>query len=582
MVNGTPTSSSPTGTNNKDATSFNFAIPSSAYNGVGALSSLYGSYGGFVNGRPILGALSFGASIPYLQQTFPETFSPNSYQNPSSQQFMQGLNKAGEYATLGLPAYSLYNSFQQGNLPGIALNSQNLTAQLQQFGYIPDFTQQIQNFTGVAPVSYGNADSPSVGYAPYLTLPFGAYNAYQGFKEGNYLGGAIGTAQSIQAGGQIYNTFFPEIVNQAAANVGSVTATTAANAASTTNTGVTAAGNAASAASSSGAAATAGSSGLLADIGTGLSYLGAAYGAYQLGDMALKGGDVNKGDTGRNAAKGAGAGASIGTAVLPGIGTAIGAVIGGTFGAIQGLAGSSKGGRQVIRDKYRKAIIDNNVGLFGPDYQGDLADGTKFDFGKDKYSFDKGKDTFGNIDLTTEAGAKAAAFADVLAGAQGMGRKARESIATMLAAGAVSNAKGDVNKMTANIKHFAKKLQLEDASKIQALLNQHRAKGKISDKDYRVFSNTLKNMGLPTSDPSVRELAPEESKPLEPEGKDLQKDVEAGINTDIQDVPPVVIQNAPPIEKVGTNIKTGRRPTAGLTKEELKNLHMEMVSWRKR
>jgi hypothetical protein len=144
-----------------------------------------------------------------------------------------------------------------------------------------------------------------------------------------------------------------------------------------------------------GAANLAGAAGM-DTIGSAAGPIGAAYGAYTLGKMATSG-DYTTKDTGSLALQGGAAGASIGSAILPGPGTAIGAAIGGTIGAITGLSGSKKGQRQLIRDKWRKSMLENNVGLFGQDYKGTLVDGSTFDWGKDNLALARAKELLTSI-----------------------------------------------------------------------------------------------------------------------------------------------------------------------------------------
>lgn len=113
----------------------------------------------------------------------------------------------------------------------------------------------------------------------------------------------------------------------------------------------------------------------------GAGTLGGLYGAYQLGKLALND-DITKSQTGSATAQGAAAGAAVGSAI-PGVGTAIGAIVGGTIGFIKGMSGSGKGERQIIRDKWRKAMNESEVGLWDPEtWKGTLPDGTVFDGAK--------------------------------------------------------------------------------------------------------------------------------------------------------------------------------------------------------
>ncbi|NCX94166.1 MAG: hypothetical protein EBX40_05790 [Gammaproteobacteria bacterium] len=219
--------------------------------------------------------------------------------------------------------------------------------------------------------------------------------------------------------------------------------------------------------------------------------VGAAYGAYNLGRMALKGGEYSKSDTGNLAAQGALSGASIGSYFGGPVGAGIGAALGGLYGFISGFSGSGKGLRQKVRDKWRDAMLENNIGLFDQNYQGTLPDGSKFDWGKDKFTFGKKE---GDIDLENPVVGKAAAYGNVLAAIQGAtDTKPREAIATQFLAAGTTNAKNDMEKMRANMKYFFGKLGMT-GSGAQAELDRLKAEGKLKDDEYQVFSSDLAQM----------------------------------------------------------------------------------------
>lgn len=220
--------------------------------------------------------------------------------------------------------------------------------------------------------------------------------------------------------------------------------------------------------------------------------IGAAYGAYTLGRMGLKGGDYTSADTKNLAMQGAAAGASIGS-VVPGIGTAIGATIGAALGGITGLTGSKKGRQQVIRDKWRDAMLSNNSGLFNADYKGQLADGSTYDWGKEgkgRFKFDFNKPTVG----------KAAAYGNVLAAIQGATGKAGEAIATQYLGASTSNAGDDLSKVQDNYKSFMGRMGIDQASG-QAQLDKLRQEGKLDEQRYQVYSNDLRELAQPSVPP---------------------------------------------------------------------------------
>lgn len=224
--------------------------------------------------------------------------------------------------------------------------------------------------------------------------------------------------------------------------------------------------------------------------------IGAAYGAYTLGKMALDG-DYTTADTKNLALQGGTAGASIGTAILPGVGTAIGATIGAALGGITGLSGSKKGRQQVIRDKWRDAMLSNNAGLFGADYKGKLADGSTYDWGKE------GKSRF-KFDFNQPTTSKAAAYGNVMAALQGATGKAGEAIATQYLGAATSNANNDLSKVQDNYKSFMGQLGI-DPSSAQGQLAKLRDEGKIDEQRYQVYTNDLRELAQPSVAPKQQQ-----------------------------------------------------------------------------
>ncbi len=168
--------------------------------------------------------------------------------------------------------------------------------------------------------------------------------------------------------------------------------------------------------------------------------------------------------------------------------------------------GSSKGGDQLIRDQYRKQVIESGGKLFNKDYQGTLADGSTFDFGADG-----SKLSMKNIDFKDPTVGKAAAYGNVLATIQGAGKEgdARRAIATQFIKGSTANANGDLNVVKANNAHFLKQIGVNDIATGQARLDEAKNAGKITDNEYQVFSNDLKELYAP---------APTPGKPNKPAG----------------------------------------------------------------
>jgi hypothetical protein len=188
-----------------------------------------------------------------------------------------------------------------------------------------------------------------------------------------------------------------------------------------------------------------------------------AYQGYQTAKYtsdAPAGGQRDRNTTLGMASAGAGIGATIGS-IVPGAGTAAGAVVGAAVGALAGLAsskfGSSKGKQQMLRDAARKSL--QSAGLLDQNYQGTLADGSSYDFGKD------GK-KYGKLNTENPNWGLAAGFANVIGAGEGLYGRSLESVATMYANAAMSNSGGNQDIVLANMRHFAQQrgFNLENVS----------------------------------------------------------------------------------------------------------------------
>lgn len=499
-----------TNSSNVNQSALIWSIPPNVSAGVGVAGAGFGSYNALSQGKYGQAFLSALQAYPDLKQLFPETAA----QFPETGQYLQ---QAGQYARGGQNALGLYNNLANGNFSGAISNAQGLTFGAQQLGYLGDTNSAIQGFTGVKPVAYGSGDNATTGYAPYLTAPLGAYQAYQGFKNGNYLQGAIGTAQTIQSAGQIYNglsTAGTAIAQGGAAAAGTAGAAGAVGTGAAAGAGAAGAGAAGAAGEAGAAGAEAGlaSTSTLGAIGTGLGYVAAAYGAYDLGKLALSGGDLSTSDTGRSTLRGAADGASIGS-VVPVVGTAIGAVVGAAVGFASGATASSKGVLQKTRDSYREYLAKSGSKLFdAQNFEGTLADGSKFNFGDDGDKL--------HLDFKDPLIGEGAALGNVIAAGQGLQGKAREAVATMFAKAASTNAKTPEG-VAGNMRHFLQQMGLK-ASDIQANLNKAITDGKIKPEEYKVWSADLNKLGGVEKGSKVRQLNEEEIKAVKAE-KEAQK-----------------------------------------------------------
>ena len=229
-----------------------------------------------------------------------------------------------------------------------------------------------------------------------------------------------------------------------------------------------------------------------ATIGAWAPYAGiaaGAYGGYQtaqmLGDTAAGSKRTQQGVVG-GTTSGAALGAGIGS-IVPGVGTAIGAgigaVVGGLAGAVGSWTGSKKGKAQFMRDNIRGVLQEG--GILDNKYQGTLADGTKYDFGKDGSTL-----KWKNIDkLAAENPSSwnaAVPLTDALATAYGfVGQKASD-ISAWYAKGAVSNANNDPSVAIKNAQHFAQQQGIT-YDQIKTKLDEAIADNRISKSQYDYY-----------------------------------------------------------------------------------------------
>jgi hypothetical protein len=212
-----------------------------------------------------------------------------------------------------------------------------------------------------------------------------------------------------------------------------------------------------------------------------LPYAGVAsglYGAYQTAKLTGSMPKSRQRAT-KSAASGAAAGAAIGSVGGP-IGMGIGAGVGALAGYAGSKFGSSKGKAQTLRDNIRSTLQEK--GVLDDKYQGTLADGSTFDFGKDgselKWSniqkvADANRDAW---DATSNAAGSIAAFYDLT------GQK-NADVAAWLQNAAVSNANNDPKAALANIRHIARQ-QGVSYSSLKSNLDTALADNKINKSQY--------------------------------------------------------------------------------------------------
>lgn len=224
---------------------------------------------------------------------------------------------------------------------------------------------------------------------------------------------------------------------------------------------------------------------------------------------APAGAQRNRNSAMQGAAAGAGVGAAVGS-VVPVVGTAfgaaIGAVVGGAAGLAAGMTGSGKDKYQMIRDKGREYLIER--GVLTPDYKGTLADGSQFDFGKDGKGLQK-------LNYDDPLTGQAIALGDVIAAGEGFFGRSKDAMSMLYTNAALSNAGGDINKVRANIMHFAQQRGFEP-DKVQNEYNRQYAAGQISKEQLDAYSSTLRNnfgapkiaVGAPPVDTGTQESPP--------------------------------------------------------------------------
>jgi len=165
--------------------------------------------------------------------------------------------------------------------------------------------------------------------------------------------------------------------------------------------------------------------------------------------------------------------------------------------------GSSKGGDQLFRDQARKEWKAN--GILDDNYMGELADGSKFDFGKDG----KGLTEINYDDSTTQ---KAIGLANTLSNAEGFTGKATPLIAKLYTGAAMSNANGDYETARQNIQHFAAQRGLTPDT-LSAQLQQLKDDGKLTDSEFQVYNNNVNEIfrpAAPTMQPTLSNPNPAE------------------------------------------------------------------------
>lgn len=246
------------------------------------------------------------------------------------------------------------------------------------------------------------------------------------------------------------------------------------------------------------------------------------YGAYQTDKMVGSmpaGGRRNTNAT----MSGAAAGAALGSAI-PGVGTAIGAGVGALAGFALSQFGSSKDKYQMIRDGARENLQKN--GILDENWQGTLADGTTFDFGKDG----KGQTKLDYSDPTT---GRVIGLANVISAGEGMFGRGTDALSMLYSGAALSNAGGDYEKARQNMLHFAKQRGFTPEN-VSAQLQKMKDEGQIDEGQYQAYLNGVNELfqgGAPAGNQPTGMMDPPRSSTSSPgmkNGNVIQLDPSGG------------------------------------------------------
>jgi hypothetical protein len=219
---------------------------------------------------------------------------------------------------------------------------------------------------------------------------------------------------------------------------------------------------------------------------------------YQSDAAAGRQRDVN------STAGGAMAGASVGAAFGP-IGMAIGAFVGAAAGYAGSKFGSGKGKAQFMRDGIRAEL--QKGGILDENWQGTLADGSSYDFGKDGSTL-KWSELDKVASENKNAWDAAVPLGDALAVGYGfVGQKASD-ITGWYAKAAVSNAGNDPEVAKANMRHFARQQGITYEG-IKQRLDEAKADGRITEAQYNYYLGGAQQLNEPAPQaPQGRAQAP--------------------------------------------------------------------------
>lgn len=280
----------------------------------------------------------------------------------------------------------------------------------------------------------------------------------------------------------------------------------AAGAAASAGTSSTVAGTA-----SATSATTATTASALGTAASGVSIAGGVIGAI---NIAMNWG---KSTPAQGAASGTAVGAAIGTAICPGAGTAIGAAIGMFVGGCLGAIHSGKHKDQIVRDRVRSVLVENNV--LDSNYRLALADGSTYNMGRDG---GKKADLGGlrpyEVNVNNPLATYAVSWVNPLVDLMFPGnQKIKTDFAGYFANAALSNAT-DLDGVRANVAAFMQRMGLNDQQLAQAIIQRAQA-GQIPSDVAQAYLNGINerlnpNFQLPQQAP-ITTPTPAVSAPVE-------------------------------------------------------------------
>lgn len=356
----------------------------------------------------------------------------------------------------------------------------------------------------------GNLPKETQNYVPKTATDKGnpLLNAAKNKAEGAVKDYAVNKVDDALLGGGAGNiTAFSPTANGATmfsggSSVGGTAVGTASNGGTLMSTGEVVPSAAGEAVGSTAGAEAAGTFGA----GQALGVAAGLYGGYKTAQYqsdAPAGGERDKNSALGGAASGAAIGGSIGS-VIPGAGTLIGAgvgaVVGGAAGYLGSVFGSDKNADQMARDKVREEMVKQ--GVIGNDYAVTLADGSKYNIGRDGNTqiINQGKNIDGKMTrqafdvdfsnpLAAETTAQSMALGMILTGGH---KKLSDDFTGYVTNAALSNSK-DQKTATLNLQAITKQMMGSGLNSNAALgiLDNLKNNGKIDKNSYDVAVSKL-------------------------------------------------------------------------------------------